>query len=725
MLNRIISGRNYLSREYKVVSFVIILASFVAFSGLQSQIIMNPDSISSENDTIISELDEFVVTGTRTNKKIIDIPWSVVRLNFIDYRYDKKVGANDMLMPVPGMFLQSRYGNHDVRFSIRGFGSRSNSGIRGVRILLDNIPESEPDGQTRIEAIDFNSIGRIEISKGSASSLYTNAPGGVVNFINDIAFHRSSIMQFNQIGSFGLQRNGIKAAIRTKKYGLLTTYSRQQYEGYRKHNQEDWHILNMVMESKPGDHTNLKILGYFVDGLIKLPGALTREEFEQDPFQAAQRSIDRDEKRISTKGRLGVRFNTKFGSNLNNKLEVTSFGTIKYFERTSREYRIINRYGLGLRAVYVNKIEIGKHSNEFSVGGDLLFQPARTEYYDNISGIKGDQIKQLLDEKISNSGFYLSDNFEIIDSTFFVLVTGRYDKITYDLSEETLPSRMDKRVFNAFTPKVAFNYKLKSWMSVYISFGLGFDSPAKNELESLLPADLYNHELEAQESKNLELGIKGNFLDFDRNVMQRILFEATLFNIQINNEIVPFEVLGDVFFRNAAKTNRTGVELGSRLEIVKDLNFVMAYTWSDFTYDAYPATTILFDSTGNQVEQEEDFSGNMVPSVPENNLYMALSYNHPLFKQINGFAKISYQAISGLYVDDANSDLTEGYNLLNTTIGMDMKFGRFNFMISGGINNIFDEIYVGFTNTNSADLRFYEAGAPRNYYLSLNLGYSF
>jgi len=151
----------------------------------------------------------------------------------------------------------------------------------------------------------------------------------------------------------------------------------------------------------------------------------------------------------------------------------------------------------------------------------------------------------------------------------------------------------------------------------------------------------------------------------------------------------------------------------------------MAYTWSDFTYDAYPATTILFDSTGNQVEQEEDFSGNMVPSVPENNLYMALSYNHPLFKQINGFAKISYQAISGLYVDDANSDLTEGYNLLNTTIGMDMKFGRFNFMISGGINNIFDEIYVGFTNTNSADLRFYEAGAPRNYYLSLNLGYSF
>jgi hypothetical protein len=66
--------------------------------------------------------------------------------------------VDDVLRTVPGLFLQNRYGNYNVRISIRGFGSRSNSGIRGVRILLDSIPESEPDGQTRIEAIDFNSI---------------------------------------------------------------------------------------------------------------------------------------------------------------------------------------------------------------------------------------------------------------------------------------------------------------------------------------------------------------------------------------------------------------------------------------------------------------------------------------------------------------------------------------------------------------------------------------
>ncbi|HSL88999.1 MAG TPA: TonB-dependent receptor plug domain-containing protein, partial [Ignavibacteriaceae bacterium] len=131
-------------------------------------------------DSLFYQTDDVVVTGTRIQKKIIDIPYSVIRISNKQYQYDRKISIGDVLNFVPGVFLQSRYGNHDVRISIRGFGSRSNTGIRGVRILLDGIPESEPDGQTRIEAIDFNSIGSIEIVKGNSSSLYTNAPGGVV-----------------------------------------------------------------------------------------------------------------------------------------------------------------------------------------------------------------------------------------------------------------------------------------------------------------------------------------------------------------------------------------------------------------------------------------------------------------------------------------------------------------------------------------------------------------
>jgi len=703
---------------------ILIIMILLSVRGI-SQNIASADSAFISSDSLINDLDEVVITGTRVSKKIIDIPYSVSRINYVDYRYGKHVGSNDVLEGVPGLFMQSRYGNHDVRFSIRGFGSRSNSGIRGIRILLDNIPESEPDGQTRIEAIDFNSIGHIEIVKGNASSLYTNAPGGVVNFINDMGFHRSSVEGFYQGGSFGLQRFGFKAKVKTKKYRLLTTYSRQFYDGYREHSQEKWHILNMVMETNPSENTSLKIMGYFVDGFIKLPGSLTKEEFDEDPYQADQRSIDRDQKRLSTKGRLGIRYNAKFGKKKNNEFEFTSYGTIKYFERTSGNFRIINRYGLGVRGQYINKTKIGERTNEFLVGGDMLLQPARTEFYDNIGGMKGDQINQLTDEAISNTGFFLSENFELIKEKMFVLLTGRYDNVKYKLAEETLPSRSDGRRFRAFTPKLALNYKLSKWIAAYTSYGLSFDSPANNELDSFNPEFLYNGTLEAQESKNFEIGIKGNRFRPESDVFRKILFEATIFNVIVENEIVPFELLGEVYFRNAAKTNRKGLELGTQLELVKDLNFTISYTYSDFQYKSYDARSIELDSLGNLVVYDRNYSGNIVPSVPKHNFYSAVSYSHPLIHQVHGFAKLSYMGISGLWVDDANTSQTAAYNLVNAVLGLDLRFGGFNIMVSGGGNNLLDEVYVGFTNTNSATGRFYEAGAPRNYFVSISAGYTF
>lgn len=713
-------------RHFSILTTLLFVFSLSGVPESHAQQEWPPDTLYISPDTSqINELDEVVITGTRVSKKIIDIPYSVVRLNFQNYQYDRKIGPNDVMPAVPGLFLQSRYGNHDVRFSIRGFGNRSNSGIRGVRILLDDIPESEPDGQTRIEAIDFNSIGRIEIVKGNASSLYTNAPGGVVNFFNDIDFHRSSLTQFNQFGSFSLHRNGIKAAIRTDHYGLLTTYSYQNYDGYREHNKEFWNIFNLVAEITPTPNSNLKILGYFVDGLIKLPGSLTKEEFAEDPWQADQRSLDRDEKRISTKGRLGLRYNIKFGRALNHEIEVTAYGTNKYFERTAKDYRIISRDGYGFTGRYINKAMLGNRTNEFSVGTDLYSQPARIENYENINGRKGDQLLQLQAETIHNTGFYLTENFEILREKLFVLLTGRYDYIVYNIREETLPSRNDNQQFGAFTPKLALNYKLTPWISAYTSFGLSYDSPANNEMDSPDPESLYNQDLEAQESLNFELGIKGNRLRPEENFLRKLLFEATFFNISINNEIVPYEVLGDVFYRNAAETRRIGLELGAQAEILKGFDFILSYTYSNFNYQSYIARTIEIDTAGNFVENDEDFSGNTVPSIPRNNIYLALSYSHPIIWQIDGFIKCSYLGIDGMWVDDANSDKTEGYHLLNATLGFDMTFGKFNLLLSGGIDNIFDEIYVGFTNTNSANKRYYEAGAPRNYYLSLNLGYTF
>ncbi len=347
------------------IFFCLLLFSFFNIS--PQSIIAQDDKIEKRyyviplSDTLTFEMDEVVVTGTRTHRRIIDIPYSVSRLSNVNYKYDTKISISDILGSVPGLFMQSRYGNHDVRISIRGFGSRSNSGIRGVRILLDDIPESEPDGQTRIEAIDFNSIGHIEIVKGNSSSLYTNAPGGVVNFINDINFTRSFVTNFNEVGSFGLLRNGFKLGIRTPHYGYLLTYSNHNYKGYRSHSSDHWNILNTVLETYPNDLSRLQFLGYFVSGLIRLPGSLTLAEFNLDPMMADSIETLRDTRRISKKGRVGIRFSSFFDESRNNQIELTAYGTIKYFERTAREYRIINRYGLGSSFKFMNKSKLFEH----------------------------------------------------------------------------------------------------------------------------------------------------------------------------------------------------------------------------------------------------------------------------------------------------------------------------------------------------------------------------
>jgi len=705
------------------ISITLTLLTIFFFQEVYPQI-----DTTNQRDSIFYQTDEIIVTGTRTYKKIIDIPYSVHRIDQSQFKLDRRVGVNDILGTIPGLFLQSRYGNHDVRISIRGFGSRSNTGIRGVRILLDGIPESEPDGQTRIEAIDFNSVGRIEIVKGNSSSLYTNAPGGVINFINDIEFPQSFAINFNDFGSFGLRRNGIKAGIRTDDYAFLTTYSYHNFDGYRDHSQDYWHILNTVLETTPGDGSRLNIFGYFVDGLLRLPGSLTKAEFDADPLQADSVQVSRDTRRLTKKGRLGLRFNTFFGKKDNNELELTAYGTIKYFHRTSRDYKIIDRYGIGANFRYVNHIKIFDRDNEFSVGSDLLYQTGPVEYYNNINGKKGDILSALVDESISNTGFYLSNSFNLIKGKFDLLLTGRYDKVVFENIDQLFEVRNSRETFEAFTPKTALNYKLTPSVAVYTSYGFSFDSPAGNELDnpptSTDPLKLLNPDLEPQKSNNFELGIKGNLVYRGTKFFNNVYFEATFFNTIIEDEIVPFEVYGDVFFRNSAKTNRRGLEVGGNVEIIQGLNLKTAYTYSDFKYDEYIARTIE-DSSGVIVTRDREFSGKIVPSVPEHNFSIDLSYQHKVTKNVTAFIKGNYRYVSNMFADDGNTAENDSYDILNTSAGLDLQFNRFNVLLSGGVINIFDKIYSAFININSTKKQYYEAGEPRNYYTSLRLGYIF
>lgn len=673
------------------------------------------------------QVDEVVITGTRTYRKIIDVPYSVERIDQTQYKFERKTSVDNVLGMIPGLFFQNRYGNHDVRISIRGFGSRSNTGIRGVRILLDGIPESEPDGQTRIEAIDFHSVGAIEVVKGNASSLYTNAPGGVINFINDITFPRSFLVNFNEFSSYDTRNNGIKAGIKTDTYRFLLTYNYHQARGYRPHSEDYWHIVNSVLESNPGDKSTLNIYTYFVDGLIRLPGSLTRAQFDADPFQANRRDVARDAKRISTKGRIGVQLRSFLDDEKEHEVEVTGYATMKYFERTARTYRVLNRNGVGTSGRYVHHSWLFGQKNEFTVGGDIFYQTGPIEEYENINGKRGDRLVGLTDERIGNVGFYLQNSLTVIENTMDVLLTGRYDKVAFDSRNQILQAGNALRRFEAFTPKAAVNYKLTPTIAIYGSFGLSFDSPAGNELgnfpTSSKPTQLLNPDLKPQKSQNGEIGIKGNVLQQDSDLFRISHFELTLFSSIIDDEIIPFEVFGDVFFRNAARTNRKGVEVGGTTEILRGLTFKAAYTFSDFTYDRYRAASQEIDDEGNVVTIERSFAGNRVPSVPQHNFAVTLSYERPIATDIVGFVKTGYRNISGMYVDDFNSERSRGYHLLDGSAGCDVSLGQWSLLFHAGCSNIADRTHAAFININSTNKEFYEAGERRTVFAGLNLGY--
>ena len=482
------------------------------------------------------------------------------------------------------------------------------------------------------------------------------------------------------------------------------------------------------MQIEPGDKTKLDIYGYFADGLIKLPGSLTKQEFNDNPFQANKTDLSRDSKRLSKKGRVGLRFNTLFGKKENNEIELTTYGTIKYFHRTAKDYRIMDRYGVGGSFRFVNRSQFFDKDNEFSIGSDLYYQTGPVASYNNINGKKGDLLGALTDETIANTGFYFQNTFNLLKNRMDLLITGRYDKVLFDNVNELLEIQNYTRSFEAFTPKIALNFKIMPFIALYTSYGLSFDSPAGNEMDnpptSTNPQKLLNPDLNPQKSKNFEVGIKGNLVYRGTKFFNNIYFEATFFNIIIEDEIVPFEVFGDVFFRNSAKTNRKGIEIGTGLEIFKGLDLKTAYTFSDFKYDTYIARTIE-DSSGVIVTRDRDFSNLIVPSVPKHNFSIDLSYQHKILSNVTAFIKGHYWYVSDMFVDDGNTEQNDSYQLFNSTAGLDLQFNKFNVLFSFGVINMLDKVYSAFININSAKRQFYEAGEPRNYFANLRFGYTF
>ncbi len=720
--------------RFILFTFVFVFISDIAYSQ-EDEYEKNEeikDSLEVKKEMEEAETQEIVITGTRIPGKIIDIPFSVFRVDKKELAYSRNIGMKDVMNDVPGLFLQSRYGGYDVRLSIRGYGNRSNSGIRGIRILQDGIPESEADGEGSVDAIDYTSLETVEIAKGNLSSLYTNAPGGVVNFLTDMTFKANYVKQNNMFGSYGMSQNGIKTGLMTNNYKFFASYNYRNYDGYREHNNQYFNLLNSVMQIYPDSRTTISIMGNYVKGLAKLPGALNLEEYENNPYNAYTVAVSSDFKRYFAKGRLAVRYNTSFGTKTNNDIEATGYIKLSDLQYTTNQlYNYNNRNALGGFLRYNNISDILSRKNLFSVGIDYNAASGNVDSYNNVSGIKGDKLQSQNEEYIYNEGIYLQNQYFVYRDKASVFLSVRYDNIDITNNNQLFSFQNSTRRFSRYTPRFAVNYKFTPTIAVYSSFGYSYDTPTASELQNYPytsngGATTLNPDLNPQISKNVEIGIKGNVFT-ESDLLEKLYFEVTFYNTKIEDEIVPFVINDFTYFRNAAYTNRTGIESGIKMEMFEGLEIAANYSYADFNYLNYNA--INYNSSGDTITN--NYNGKVVPAIPDNLLNFVMNYQFKITKVYSGILLWDMDYVSSMFADDANDVIIPSYFYGNIMAGITCNFKNFNFLLNGGLNNIFDEKYVGFVNINAnpelpaSQRRYYEPGEPRNTYFGLNIGYKF
>lgn len=680
----------------------------------------------------VTALEEIVVTGTRSEKKIIDIPFSVFRVNKKEFVYGRDLNAKDILQDVPGLFIQTRYGS-EVRISIRGFGTRSNSGVRGIRILQDGIPESEPDGETSLDAIDFTSLGGVEVVKGNLSSLYPNSPGGVVNFLSDMNFSKNFVKLTAIAGEYNLFQGGLRAGITNESSKLFFSHTYKSYKGFRPHGAEYLHLLNINYRMLPGKNSVFTLYGNYNRGFMRFPGALTQSEFNIDPYQAYFLSVSSDIKRISQKGRLGLKYSVNWGRLNKNEIELLGYGSVKDIQYTTNTlYFVKYKYTAGTTLRYTHRGNLLGRENEMTAGIDYSYVTGPLTSYNNTAGNKGDDLISQNTETQQNAGIFFEDQLNILKGKFYLLLSGRYDKLTIGNNDELFTARNSERTFSRFTPKAALNYKLTPTVSAYTSYGFGFDTPSAAELENYPLSSnsgytTLNPDINPQTSGNFEAGIKGNIFNRGSRIFKKALFEFTFFNTIVKDEIIPFIISDRVYYRNAAQTNRTGVECGIKIEPVERVDMIVNYTFTNFKYDKYSA--LIFDSTGSIAET--DYSGNRVPAVPQHLFNFILEGEPEISEHLEGLLIFDCDYASSMFTDDRNTESASPYFFANVMAGINYRNKDLSLIFSAGLKNIFNRVYTGFINVNAnpeqpAGLRrYYEPGEPRNYYTSLTLRLNF
>jgi len=690
-----------------------LLPSFLLVPSLAAQV---PDT--TVRDTV--PLPPVTVTATRHATSIIGVPLAVTQIKKRDLFGSAGYGLNDALSLVPGVVAQSRYGNQDVRITIRGYGARgagdrSNAGTaRGIRVLLDGFPETEPDGRTSFDGIDLAAAHSIEVIRSNASAVWGNAAGGVVS-VSTVPEFEDRLASFEPMaGSFGLTRWAARGGVRLGTGQLSASFVRSDFDGWRVHSGSGRSVLNVALLAPIAPHTALGVYAVGSKNVFRIPGPLTAAQVAADPRQANATYQACDERRENLVGRLGFTLDHEISDRVG--VSALAFVNPKVLHRSERcTYRDFTRIHAGGNAVVRVATPLGRGTQgTLLVGSDFAVQDGAILFYSlSAQQTRGDTTLANKGEGAQNAGVFVTE--EVTVGRWGLALGARYDAITYNYRNYRDPTLNARKSFTGVTPKLGVTYFVTPLHTVYASIGGGIEVPAGNETDPAPPLDavtVLNPLLDPVRSTTYEVGTKqivgGGALTYD----------VALYQTAVTDEIVPYR--GGRFYFTAGKVRRRGAELGLRLAAGRGVVLHTALSYTDHRYTRYVVDSAY---SGNP---SADYAGNRVVGVPQFTYAAALEFAPPAVRPLE--VRVGLQGMSRFFADDANQVAVPAYRLVTLTVGtMDPL------SIGGGlgvrgfvtVNNLFDRAYIAsaFLNPDvvAGEAVAFEPGLPRHVVVGVTL----
>lgn len=674
-------------------------------------------NIQLEADAVsLNEVRVTAYSGNKTNKETAG---AVASISGSQLRQGNGLSLQAALNSVPGVRMDQSTLS-ESRIAIRGNGVRSPWGIRNIKIYVNDIPVTEADGTSRIEALDVNDIGKAEIIKGPASSIYGGGTGGVINFqLQRSPYQEQSAEVSSLAGSYGLRRLATTYRYGGDKMNSYVSFGWQQYNGYREHSSDMRRFLAGNFQFFPSEKRTITVLLNRTTQHSQIPGSLTRQQVEDNPKLANPSNLDKQAGRYQNWTRIGIGQQYLFNSRFSN---ATSIFTYFYDLNHPLPYAYIRNYyeSYGGRTRFSYDAGFAVFPTQFTLGAEVNQANTKGTQYVNEHGSEG-PINGNTDYKNTlYSLFYQSETFISAKTTLAIGLS--YNGLTYDVSDYLVAAQSGIKQFKPqASPRIALSHNFGNALSLHGSISSGFSPPSGSEIKNVDGS--INTRLQAEKGINYEVNAKGNFF------LSRLAYDLALFKMDMKGELIGQSVQqGITIYNNSGRTSHNGIELALSYLAIKEedgkavtlLRPYAAVTYSHFRFDDYK----ILDA---QSQVKAAYDGNELTGIAP--WVVSAGFNMETKAGIYFYG--SYFFNDRLPLNDANTDYNPAYQVLNAKLGFKRNLSKhFGINIYAGLDNITNRRYSSMTALNAVAFgggspAYFSPSPARNGYGGLNVKYIF